>query len=123
VAAADEVELARKRRAQAPPPWVIFESLVDPLNAEARSWFDVLPGERTPTILEQVRPHLVVWDSIWTDQPGLRVRFEIEPDGAGSVVTWTLLGQERQFDDEDIRRHRSRLNQLINGHLRDTFDQ
>lgn len=118
-----EVELVRRRRSQAPPPWVVFESLVDPLSAKERSWFDVRPGERVPTILEQVRPNLVVWDSIWTDQPDLRVRFEIEPDGTGSTVTWTLLGREGQLDDQDVQRRRYRLDQLINGQLRDTFDQ
>jgi hypothetical protein len=64
----------------------------------------------------------VVWSSIWEDQPHLRIEFEIEPGGSGSIVTWTLLGPEGQLEAEDLQRCRYRLNQLINGQLRDTFD-
>lgn len=97
---------------------------MDPLNPNARQWFDLRSGEQPPTIVEQERPSVVVWSSIWTDQPDLVIRFDIDGgDSAGCVVTWRLLGREDQLEEEDVRRRRYRLNQLINGQLRDTFDQ
>jgi hypothetical protein len=66
---------------------------------------------------------LVVWSSIWEDEPELRVEFSIEPDRGGSLVLWRLLGHEGQLTPEDVGRRRRRLNQLINGQLRSTFDQ
>ena len=76
-----------------------------------------------PRILHEERPARVEWSSIWVDQPELHIVFGIEPDDAGSFVTWTLLGNEGVFLQEDLRRRRHRLNQLINGQLRDAFDQ
>lgn len=119
------VTLVSRRRAQDPPAWVVFEALVDPLDPNARRhWFDVRPGEVAPRILEQRRPDRVVWSSVWADHPDLVVEFDIE-DGrrAGCVVTWRLLGRDGQLGEEDIRQRRHRLNQLVNGQLRDTFDQ
>ncbi len=64
----------------------------------------------------------MVWASIWEDRPELRIRFEIATSGAGSAVTWTLLSPELLSDNE-IKRRRYRIDQLINGQLRETFDQ
>ncbi|MFN2607328.1 MAG: hypothetical protein ABR511_05455 [Acidimicrobiales bacterium] len=116
------VDLARRAKTQAPPPWVVWESLRDPWASENREWFQVRPGEVPPTILDGVRPSLIVWTSIWADHPELRIRFDIEPAGTGSLVTWTLQGRQ-ELDDDDVRGRRHRLNQLINGNLRETFDQ
>jgi hypothetical protein len=115
-------ELARRSKTQAPPPWVVWEALRDPWRPDIREWFDTRPGEMTPAILHDQRPSLVVWSSIWPDQPQLQIRFDIEQSGAGSLVTWTLLGPEG-LGDADLQRFRYRLNQLINGQLRESFDQ
>ena len=64
----------------------------------------------------------MAWSSIWEERPELRIRFEIATGGAGSAVTWTLLGPDRLSDDE-VKRRRYRIDQLINGQLRETFDQ
>ncbi len=117
------MELARRGKSQAPPPWVVWEALCDPWNMGEREWFDVQPGEVAPTVIEAERPRLVVWSSIWAGQPELRVRFDLEADGAGSFVTWTLLGPAGELAERDLRPRRYRLNQLINGRLRDAFDQ
>lgn len=115
-------ELARRSKGQAPPPWVIWEALCDPWRSSGRDWFDLRTGELVPRLLESRKPDLVVWSSIWEERPELRIRFEITPAGAGSAVTWTLLGPEPLNGDE-IKRRRYRIDQLINGQLRETFDQ
>lgn len=61
--------------------------------------------------------------SIWEDRPERWIRFDIEPDGEGSFVTWTLLGPEGALDEDEVKRRRHRLDELINGHLREAFDQ
>jgi hypothetical protein len=116
------IQLARRAKGQAPPPWVVWEALCDPWRPNGREWFDLRPGELAPTVLETRKPGLVVWSSIWADRPELTIRFEIAPGGAGSVLAWTLLGPEVLSDDE-INGRRYRINQLINGQLREAFDQ
>jgi len=116
------VELSRRGKSQAPPPWVVWEALCDPWRDEDREWFDACPGEVAPTILDRERPRLVVWSSIWADRAEFRIRFDLEADGGGSFVTWTLFGPD-DIEEDDVRHRRYRLNQLINGHLRDAFDQ
>jgi hypothetical protein len=115
-------ELARRLKGQAPPPWVIWEALCDPWRPNGREWFDLRTGELGPRLLDSRKPDLVVWSSIWEDRPELKIRFEIAAGGAGSAVTWTLLGPELLSGDE-IKRRRYRIDQLINGQLRQTFDQ
>ncbi|MCU1463545.1 MAG: hypothetical protein JWO37_3620 [Acidimicrobiales bacterium] len=102
---------------------MIWEALSDPFRCEDRPWFDVRPGEQRPVVLTATKPHAVVWGSIWTDRPQLTIEFLIEPAGSDSSVTWTLLGPEGELDEAEIRQRRYRLDQLINGQLRDTFDQ
>lgn len=117
------VVLAQKRKGQAPPPSVVWEALGDPL-APSRGyvWFDQRPGEVAPEVLAHEQPHRLLWSSIWADQPDLRIELLVEADGSGSVVTWSLLGRAGQLDADDLKRRRYRLNQLVNGRLRDFFD-
>ena len=75
-----------------------------------------------PSVLSSEKPRTVLWSSIWSDQPDLQVAFEIETNGSGSVVTWTLLGRDGELEPADLARRRYRLNQVINGNLRDYFD-
>jgi hypothetical protein len=100
------VPLVHRRKTQAPPPWVIWEALRDPLRSEDRPWFDARPGERPPVVLAETKPQTVVWSSIWTDRPELTIEFLIEPAGSGSCVTWTLLGPEGELDEAEIRQRR-----------------
>lgn len=117
------VELARRRKGQAPPPSIVWESLRGPFPLDSGDWLHLGPGETAPVVLDQSEPRLVVWSSIWEDEPELRIEFSIEPDRGGSLVLWRLLGPEGQLNPEDLGRRRHRLNQLINGQLRNTFDQ
>jgi hypothetical protein len=90
----DLVELVKRGKSHDPPPWVVWEALNDP-STSTRNWFWFVPesGEVTPTILASDRPRTVEWSSIWEDRPDLRIRFDVEPSGAGSFVTWRLFGR------------------------------
>jgi hypothetical protein len=125
---AELVELVRRRKSQDPPARLMWDALANPESCESRgwAWFKPQADERAPKILEADAPSHVVWDSIWRDHPDLRVTFEIEPhhtdDRYGCTVTWILYGPDGMLDAEDVRRRRYRMNQLINGILRDFFD-
>lgn len=121
------VELVRKRKGQDPPAHLLWEAIAYPLSEESRgwAWFEPRADEQAPEILEAIKPTRVVWGSIWRDRTDLRVEFDIEPQksGSGCVVTWILFGPDGSLDADDLERRRYRTNQLINGILRDFFDQ
>ena len=114
-------ELASKERTQAPPAWVVWEALADPGQAGS-AWLDLDGEEVLPKVLEASRPTLVVWSSLWPDRPGDMVRFELRPKDGGCAVRWRLLTPDSAPSAEVIRQRRHRLNFLINGKLRATFD-
>jgi hypothetical protein len=124
----ESVELVRRRKSQAPPARLMWQAIANPESTESRGWpwFEPLADEQVPAIVEIDEPRRVVWGSIWRDRPDLRVVFEIEPhygdDRYGCTVTWILRGPEGALNAEDLERRRYRMNQLINGILRDYFD-
>ena len=72
-------------------------------------------------MLEQVRPHLLVWSSLWPDRPADLIRFDLEPDaeGSGCLLRWTLPTQDPAVPPDSVLGHlRKRLNVLINEKLR-----
>src|SRR3954468_1823058 len=101
------VELAQRARTQAPPPWVIWEALVDPHRPGGRPWLEIAASEIEPTVIEAVRPHLVVWSSLWDDRSRDRIRFIISEDGSGSRLKWVLETDDEPPDAEtlDTMRH------------------
>jgi hypothetical protein len=115
-------ELASKERTQAPPAWVVWEALADPVHSGDRPWLDLDDNEVAPKILQASRPTLVVWSSLWPDRPGDQIRFELRPKDGGCAVRWRLLTPDPAPPEEVVRRRRHRLNFLINGKLRATFD-
>jgi hypothetical protein len=123
VSSEELIELAKREKAQDPPAWVVWEALSDPsTSTRGWLWFVAQAGEVMPTVLSAEKPHSVEWSSIWNDHPDLRIRFEIVAGRAGSFVTWRLFGRPHQLEPHDVRRRRYRLNQLINGQLREYFD-
>ena len=115
-------ELASKERTQAPPAWVVWEALADPGHPGSSAWLDLADGEVAPHVLEASRPTLVVWSSLWPDRPHDQVRFELRPKDGGCAVRWRLLSPDTAPPAEVIKDRRHRLNFLINGKLRATFD-
>jgi hypothetical protein len=117
------VEVAQRRKGQAPPPWVIWETLNEPFRVPERQWLDLTDDERPPVVVFGAEPHELTWSSIWPARPDLRIHFTIEPDGAGSMLRWALLAPVGLLDQHEIGTYRHRLNFLINGALRGFFDR
>ncbi len=63
------------------------------------------------------------WSSLWVNRPDAIVRFDLPGGGGGTDLRWTLLVDEPIPEEPMVDHMRKRLNQLINGNLRDTFDQ
>ena len=116
-------ELGRRRRAQPAPPRVIWEALIRPGRPGGREWLRLLADEVEPTVRESRAPDLVVWESIWPHRPDDRIVFDIAPDGAGSMLCWTLLTDAEPPGPTRLNHLRQRLNQIVNADLRRSFGQ
>ncbi|GAA1955610.1 hypothetical protein GCM10009754_26650 [Amycolatopsis minnesotensis] len=106
-----------------PPPKAVWASLVNPHLDPARPWLDLLDDEVAPEIVEAVEPGLVVWSSLWPDRPDDRIRFDLEPDGGGTAVRWTLFTQGAAPGESKLGHLRFRLNKLLYGDLRYSYGQ
>ena len=117
------IELGARERAQPGPPWVIWETLVEPRRpTQYHEWLILDDDEIEPRVVEAVRPELVVWSSIWPDRPDDRIRFEISGDGAaGSRLRWILESPDEWPSDEVLGHMRYRINYLINGKMRQSL--
>ena len=119
------IEAARRRKSQPAPPHVVFEALTQPDRDPHRPWMHLLPAEVRPTVVRAQPPHLLVWSSLWTAHPEAQVQIELtqRAHDSGTDLTWTLLLPDPAQEVEEVRAMRKRLNRLINGDLRETFDQ
>jgi hypothetical protein len=106
----------------APPPHVLFEALTHPDQDPHRPWLLLRPDEQRPHVLAAEAPASLTWSSPWPELPTARIRFELSGDARGSRLTWTLLLQEPLAHAGEVRRLRYRIDQLVNGNLRDRFD-
>ena len=100
---------------------MVCAALSDPGGDPVRPWLHLLADEQPPRVLRAEPPHLVVWSSLWPRRPDARVRFELTPRGAETLLTWTLLVDPPMPDDALLGHLRKRLNQLVNAGLRGTF--
>jgi hypothetical protein len=116
------IEVGRRRKAQAPPVHVVQEALLEPNRDPARQWLVPREDEQMPrTRLEQ--PGVVTWADLWPARPDALVRFDVEPGGAGTELTWTLFVEEPVPDAGLVGHLCKRLNQLVNAELRYSFGQ
>jgi hypothetical protein len=83
--------LGTRAKAQPPPSHIAFEALMSPNVDPARQWPQLLDDEVLPRITESVMPTLVVWSSIWVKRPAAQIRFDVEGNGPGCHLRWTLL--------------------------------
>jgi hypothetical protein len=117
------IEVVARERRQAPPPHVVWESLVDPHRPAGRQWLSVADDELEPRVIEADAPSSVVWSSLWPDRPRDRIRFTVQPDGgAGSRLRWSLETDDEVPDADRVKRIRHRIDSLINGELRNSWD-
>lgn len=72
-------------------------------------------------MVDSERAKSVTWSSLWPNRPLDRIRFDIEPDGQGSRLTWSLEVNEPEPDTDNFEQMRHRLNYLINGEMRLSF--
>ena len=109
--------LRNRSKTQPPPASAIYEALSDPVADQARrEWLD-LRGELPPRVVQAVFPSLVVWASLWPDRPDDQIRFDIED----RRLTWTLMGEASDEDEERLDQLRYRLDVMINADLRISF--
>lgn len=117
------LEAVSRVRNQPAPPSVMFEALTEPNRDPDRQWLLLTESEQQPDVLEQVKPDLVVWSSLWNEHPEAQIRFDLPPGRSGTNLRWTLFLDEPLPGPEEIRKMRRRINKLINDNLRQTFDQ
>jgi hypothetical protein len=119
----DVTELGSRQRPQPAPASVVWSSLVHPRDPSARQWLDLLDDEVDPRILDKAEPTLVIWSSLWTDRPSDTIRFDIQPDGQGCRLRWTLFTPDSPPSQSRLGHLRFRLNVLINEQLRLSYGQ
>lgn len=118
------IEIGRRRRKQPAPPHVVFDELADPTRPGLRQWLHLLDDEVAPTVVESVRPELIVWSSLWVKRPDALLRFELSSDGgSGTALGWSLSVEEPVPADALIGHLRYRVNRIISGDLQLSFGQ
>lgn len=96
-----------------------------PHRDPTRSWLQLVADEQLPVVLEEDRPYLVVWSSLWPRRPDAVIRIELraDPSGQGTALSWTLFVDEPVPDAALLGHPRKRINELINAELRYSFGQ
>jgi hypothetical protein len=107
-----------RRWKYAPPPWVMFEAVVDDLGR----WLSLLTGELTPQLAAFRRPDAILLRP-WVDSAVTAVELLIEPAGYGSAMTVLAYGEVAQLADETRRWVRYRLGTIFGEALRVWVDE
>jgi hypothetical protein len=117
VAPAGYVVVGRKWK-YAPPPWVMYEAVVD----DMRRWLPLLAGEDPPVVVASRRPDAVLLKP-WVDPAVTAVELRIEQDSYGSVMTVLAYGSVPQLPDQERRSVRYRLGTIFGAALRHWVDE
>jgi hypothetical protein len=117
-AAPTEHVVVGRRWKYAPPPWVMYEAIVD----DTEQWLSLLTGEARPSVAASRRPDAVLLRP-WVDPAVRAVELRIEPDGYGSAITVLAYGDVPQLPDETRRRVRYRLGSIFGAALREWVDE
>ena len=117
------IEIGSRRRPLPAPPHAVWQSLTEPRRPGSRPWLVLLDDEVEPGIVEAVEPTRVVWASIWPSRPRDRIEFDLEPDGDGTGLRWTVRTPDEAPDASKTGHIRYRMNVLINQELRYSYGQ
>jgi hypothetical protein len=117
-AAPAEYVVVGRRWTYAPPPWVIYEAIVDDLD----QWLSLQAGEIAPKVAASRRPDAVLLKP-WLDAAVTAVELRIEEHGPGAAITVLAYGDVPQLPDETRRRVRRRLGTALGGALRYWVDE
>jgi hypothetical protein len=107
-----------RRWKYAPPPWVMYEAVVNDLER----WLSPLRGDLPPKVAASRRPDAVLLRP-WVDSAVAAVELLIEQDGYGSKVTVLAYGDIPQLPDETRRWVRYRLGTIFGEALRVWVDE
>jgi hypothetical protein len=117
-AAPTEHVIAGRRWKYAPPPWVMYEALVE--NTE--QWLSLLADEIPPKVAGSRRPDAVLLEP-WVDPAVRAVELRIEQDGHGSAITVLAYGDVPLLPDETRRKVKYRLGTIFGAALREWVDE
>jgi hypothetical protein len=107
-----------RRWKYAPPPWVMYEAVVD----DTEQWLFLLTGEIPPKVADSRRPDAVLLKP-WVDTEIRAVELRIEQDGYGSAITVLAYGDVPQLPDQTRRRVKFRLGTIFGAALREWVDE
>lgn len=110
--------LVERQWKYAPPPWVMYEAVVD----EMERWLSPLDDEIRPEIAATRRPDRVLLRP-WVEPSVLAVELRIEPNGAGSQITVTAYPGAASVGDDTPKRVRYRLGTIFGAALREWVDE
>ncbi len=113
-----EYVVVRRKWKYAPPPWVMYEAVVDDME----QWLSLLIGEISPKVAASRRPDAVFLKP-WVDSAVTAAELRIEQDCFGSAITVLAYGDVPQLPDETRRRVRYRLGTIFGAALREWVDE
>ncbi|MFR9749775.1 hypothetical protein ACL02S_01920 [Nocardia sp. 004] len=105
------------------PAHIVWKSLVEPKQPNARQWLALLEDEVEPTVLAAVEPAMVLWSSLWPNRPHDRVRFDLEARKSSTLLQFTVLAEEPAPDEGMTRHLRYRIAELLFSGLRSSYGQ
>lgn len=107
-----------RRWKYAPPPWVMYEAVVN----DSERWLSLLTGETQPKVAASRRPAAVLLKP-WVDPAVSAVELLIEQDRYGSAITVLAYGDVPKLPDEARRWVRYRLGTIFGAALREWVDE
>jgi hypothetical protein len=110
-----------RRWKYAPPPWVMYEALVD----EHPRWLSLLTDELRPEVVASQRPTAVIYQP-WVDPRISAVEVRIEPPerpNTGAALTVLAYADQEALLPEERRWVRYRLGTLFGAALREWVDE
>jgi hypothetical protein len=110
--------VVRRKWKYAPPPWVLYEAVVDGLDR----WLFPSAGEPQPQVVASRRPDAVLLRP-WLDPLVTAVELMIEQDGYGSAITVLAYGDIPQLSGDARGLVRHRLGTIFGSALRRWVDQ